>query len=49
MEYRNVLHNHKNAIMGSSTVHLHGVDHGGMITGGLIRKRRHREERRIRN
>ena len=26
IKYRNVLPNHKNANMGSSTVHLHGVD-----------------------
>ena len=26
MKYRNVLATHKNANMGSSTVHLHGVD-----------------------
>ena len=26
MKYRNVLPNHKNANMGSSTVHLYGVD-----------------------
>ena len=44
MKYRNILPNHKNVNMGSSAVHLHGVDLIDILKHFAFESRRRRTE-----